>query len=106
MFPIIKHHLKTLAQASLNNRHFPAAFKSTTTIVLRKPGKLDYIKLNAYRPIALENTIGKVLESIIAKVLSYLIETYDLLSQQYYSRRLEQTIEDAMMLLIEQIYEA
>jgi hypothetical protein len=106
MFPIIKHHLKILAQASLNNGHFPAAFKSTTTIVLRKPGKPDYTKPNAYRPIALENTIGKVLESIIAEVLSYLIETYDLLPQQYYSGRPGRTIEDAMMLLTERIHEA
>ena len=55
--------------ASLNAGHYPACFKKTTTIVLRKPNKPDYTKPNAYRPIALENTIGKVLESVMAELV-------------------------------------
>jgi hypothetical protein len=106
MFPAIQHHLRALAQASFNNGHFPTAFKTTTTVILRKPGKPDYTKPNAYRPIALENTLGKVLESIIAEALSYLTETYALLPQQHYGGRPERTTEDAMMLLSERIHEA
>jgi hypothetical protein len=67
-------------QASINLRYFPKPFKHTTTIVLRKPGKPDYNKAKAYRPITLENTLGKVMESIMADIMSYLTKTYQLLS--------------------------
>jgi len=106
MFPIIKHHITALAQASFDMGHFPAPFKTTTTVVLRKPGKPDYTKPNAYRPIALENTLGKVLESIIAEILSYLTEEYQLLPPQHYGGRPGRTTEDAMMVLSERIHTA
>ena len=66
-------------QASINLGHFPKCFKNTDTIVLRKPAKPDYTQAKAYRPIALENTLGKVLESIMADIMSYLTETHELL---------------------------
>jgi len=66
-------------QASLDIGYFPKAFRTSTTVVLRKPAKPDYMKSKAYRPIALENTLGKVLESVIATVVSYLTEAYELL---------------------------
>jgi ribonuclease HI len=105
-FSTIQHHLLALAQASMNTGHFPTPFKTTTTVVLRKPMKPDYTKPNAYRPIALENTIGKVLESVIADVLSYLTESYELLPPQHFGGRPGRTAEDAMMLLSERIHRA
>jgi hypothetical protein len=44
----------------------PIRFKESTTIVLRKDKKKDYSLPSSYRPIALENTIAKVIEKIIA----------------------------------------
>ena len=75
-------------------------------LILRKPNKLDYTKPNAYRPIALENTIGKLIESIITKLLSYLIETHELLPPNHFGGRPQRTTEDAMMVLTENIYRA
>jgi hypothetical protein len=49
------------------------------TVVLQKLGRPDYSKSKAYRPIALENTIGKVFKSMIIEALSYLMETKELL---------------------------
>ena len=34
--------------------------------VLYKEGKADYLLLGSYRPIALENTLSKILERVIA----------------------------------------
>jgi len=65
-------------QASIRLGHFPKPFKHTTTVVLRKPSKPDYTKVKAYRPIALENTLGKIMESIMAENLSYITETHEL----------------------------
>jgi hypothetical protein len=79
----IKNHL-LLAQESFEIGYFPKIFKETKTHVLRKPKKSDYTKPNAYRPIALENTIGKVLESIMAKTISYLTEEHELLPANHF----------------------
>ena len=50
-----------------------------TIVFLRKPGKSDYTNPAAYRPIALLNTLGKVLESIIATRLKDIAEKHSLL---------------------------
>src|SRR6266496_1243388 len=75
-FEITQHHLLAMAKASVQLGHFPAPFKRTITLALRKPAKPDYTKPNAYRPIALENTLGKILESVMAETLSYLVEMH------------------------------
>src|SRR5271169_797062 len=105
-FPITQQHLLALAQSSINTRHFPTAFKTTTTVILRKQAKPDYTKPNAYRPIALEKTLGKLLESIMAEILSYLAETYNLLPVEHFGGRPGRTAEDAMIVLSERIHQA
>jgi Reverse transcriptase (RNA-dependent DNA polymerase)/Endonuclease-reverse transcriptase len=102
--PIIEHHLQALMQASLRIGHFPKPFKQTTTVVIRKPSRPDYTKVKAYRPIALENTIGKVMESVITDIISYLTETHELLPPHHYGGRPGRSAEDAMMIMSESIY--
>jgi ribonuclease HI len=105
-FKIARHHLRALIQASINTSHYPTAFKTTTTVVMRKPQKPDYTKANAYRPIALENTLGKIIESVITELMSYIIETYQLIPQQHFGGRPGRAGEDAMAVLVEKIKEA
>ena len=95
-----------MMQASINLGHFPSCFKTTMTIILCKSQKPDYTKPNAYRPIALENTLGKVLESIITDILSYLTETHQLLPLQHFGGRPGRSGEEAMTILSERIYMA
>src|SRR5579859_6755908 len=91
-FSALQPHLLTLAQACINTGHFPSTYKRTITIVLRKPSKPDDTKPNAYRPIALENTIGKILESIVTESLSYLIKTHDLLPANHFGGRVAKLV--------------
>src|SRR5947208_12151432 len=91
----LKHQILQLAKASFNIGHFPSTFKESTTLVLRKSNKPDYTKPNAYRPIALESTVGKLLESVIAEILSYLTGTYELLPNTHFGGRQRRTTEDA-----------
>ena len=72
-------------QASLNLGYFPKAFKETTTIVI-------YTIPKAYRPI------GKIFESVIAEIISYLIETYNLLPEEHFRGRPGRSTEDATVL--------
>ena len=41
---------------------------------LQKPKRKDYIVANNYRPISLLPTLGKALESLVAKRIGYLVE--------------------------------
>ena len=71
--------LTLLFQACVDQAYHPRAFKTANTITLKKRGKDDYSAPNAYRPIALLKTLGKVLESIILQKINHLAETYRLL---------------------------
>ena len=86
-FTTLSQHLLALAQASLESGHFPTIFKESMTIVLRKPNKSDYTKVKAYRPVALENTLGKVMESVVTEIICYLTETYELLPAYHFGGR-------------------
>lgn len=53
--------LTNLFNSCLSHGYHPQRFKESTTLVFRKPQKPNYNTPKAYRPIALLNTIGKVL---------------------------------------------
>lgn len=68
------------------------------------PRKEDYSLAESYRRIALLNTLGKALETMIARRVSDLAETYNLLlSQQMGARRIRST-ETALELLVESVH--
>ena len=48
-------------------------------IILYKEGKADYLFLKSYRPIALENTLSKILERVIADHIVDTAKKYALL---------------------------
>ena len=47
--------------------------------ILRKEGKVDYLLLGSYHPIALENTLSKILERVIADRIADTAKEYALL---------------------------
>ena len=74
--------------------------------ILRKSNKSNYTKSNIYRLIILDNTIDKLLESIITKLLNYLTETFHLFSRNHFKDKSSRIIENMMIVLIENIYTA
>jgi len=67
----LQYHILVLAQQSMSTGHFSQSFNETIMLVLRKSNKPNHMKLNMYHPIALESTVDKVLESIMADHISY-----------------------------------
>lgn len=94
-------HLKSIFSACVSQSFHPRSFKSANTIVLKKPGKEDYRVPKAYRPIALLDTIGKVLKSIIARRISDLAEALNLLPACQMSARRMRSTTTTLELLIE-----
>jgi hypothetical protein len=67
--------------------------------VLRKPGKPDYTVPGAYRPISLLNTLGKILEAVMARRLSIWAENHKLLPDTQFGGRRGRNTEQALLVL-------
>jgi Reverse transcriptase (RNA-dependent DNA polymerase)/Endonuclease-reverse transcriptase len=95
--------VQSLTQASWDWQHVPIAFRIARTVALRKPRKKDYSLAKAWRPIALLNTIGKIMEAVTARYLQDLAEKYDLLPEMQMGARKKRSTETALDLLLAQI---
>ncbi|KAI0992219.1 hypothetical protein K3495_g15967, partial [Podosphaera aphanis] len=71
--------LAKIFNACLSIGYHPKVFKESTTIVLRKLQKPTYDTPKSYRPIALLNTMGKLLEKLVANRISKAAEEFNLL---------------------------
>ena len=80
------------------NLHYDP-WKTFTTVVLWKPGKPHYDVPKAYRPIALLNTMWKVLTTIVADQITFLTEKHQLLPKNHFGGCPGCTTTDAMHLL-------
>jgi hypothetical protein len=96
--------LKPLFQACINLSYHPTAFCHCNTVPLRKPGKEDYSAPGAWRPIALLNTLGKGLESVIAQQILSFSEEFNLLPAQHMGARPGRSIDTALDVLVQQIH--
>src|SRR5699024_4252327 len=81
----------------------PNHFKVAETVSLRIPGKEDYTEAKSYRPVALLNTLGKILEKIIARRLSELVERFSLLPETHMGGRKGVSTDHALHWLLEKI---
>jgi hypothetical protein len=100
----ITEPLRNLYNSCIQLRYCPQHFRESVTVRLRKPGRSDYGQLKSFRPVALLNTIGKVMESILARRISYAVEKYNLLPKQHMGGRKGVSTEHAIHLLLERIH--
>lgn len=96
--------LADLFNACLSLGYHPKGFKESTTVVLRKPQKPRYDTPKSYRPIALLNTMGKLLEKLVANRLSKAAEDFNLLPEEQMGARPKRSTISAVELLTEQIH--
>ncbi|KAI1004857.1 hypothetical protein K3495_g3360 [Podosphaera aphanis] len=96
--------LAELFNACFNLGYHPKGFKESTTIVLRKPQKPKYDTLKAYRPIALLNTMDKLLEKLVANRISKAAEDFNLLPGEQMGAHPTRSTISAVELLTEQIH--
>jgi len=65
-----KERIVGLTRAAIHTGRHPAVWKRASGVVIRKPGKDDYIKLKAYHCIPLLSCMGKVVEKVVPELLS------------------------------------
>lgn len=103
---VLKEWIHAIFRASIRLGIMPTAWKTARILPLRKPNKPDYTVPKAYRPISLLSTLGKILELVVARRLSYWAETRDLLPTNQFGARPRRSCEQALILLLEKIKEA
>lgn len=79
--------------------YYPSRWNRTRIVVLRNPGKTDYTVPGAYRPIPLLNTLGKILEAVMAKRLLYCVESRGFLPEMQFGGRPGRNTEQAPLVL-------
>ena len=100
---LIVDRLLHVYKAMLERNLMYKPWKQSTTVVLRKPGKPRYDTPKAYRPIALLNTMWKVITAIVADHITYVTEKHHLLPANHFGGRPGRTTVDAMHLLTNRI---
>ena len=99
LWPYLHDTITHLFTKSIELGYHPYRWKRARIVVLKKPGKPDYSVPGAYRPISLLNTLGKILEAVIARRLSFWAETYKLLPDTQFGGRPGRNTEQALLVL-------
>lgn len=103
---LLTPHLRPIFRSTFSLRYYPDEWKVSRTIVLRKPSRPDYRATKAYRPIALLDTLSKILSACVAESLVYGAEKHDLLPPTQFGGRPGRTTTDALHLLVDRIKSA
>jgi len=93
---LIVLYLGPLYRATFKLGIYPNNWRESTTVVLRKPGKSDYSLPNVHRPVALLNTIGKVLSACVAEDLTSAVKEHGLLPINHFGCRPGRTTTDSL----------
>ena len=79
--PLIVPWLADVARVYFTIGYFLRLRRAIITVILYKEGKADYLLLGSYHPIALENTLSKILKRVIVKYIADTAKEHALLPQ-------------------------
>ncbi|GAA6058155.1 hypothetical protein NBRC10513_007298 [Rhodotorula toruloides] len=103
LLPHLLPHLVPLYRASLALGHVPSSWRDAACVVLCKPKKPDYRDPKAYRLMAFERCVAKVLERIVAARLAHLAELYSMFPRSHFGGRQRRSAEDAVVCVVDKI---
>ncbi|KAL2016473.1 hypothetical protein VTK56DRAFT_3494 [Thermocarpiscus australiensis] len=106
IWQVVKHYVLALFRALLADGVLPSQWRHAKIFPLKKPGKEGYTVAEAWRPISLLATLGKVLEAVVSERISHAVETHGLLPTNHFGARKQRPAEQALVFLQEQIYTA
>ncbi|GAA5913703.1 hypothetical protein JCM6882_002321 [Rhodosporidiobolus microsporus] len=93
LWPALAPRLVPLIRACLSLGHLPSSWRDATCVVLKKPKKPDYSNPKAYRLIAFERCVAKLVESVVARRLAYWAESH--LPKEHFGGRKGRSAEEA-----------
>ena len=77
--PLIIPWLTDVAKVYFIIGYFLRLRRAIITVILYKEGKVDYLLLGSYRPIALKHTLSKISENVMAEYIVDIAKEYALL---------------------------
>jgi ribonuclease HI len=94
--------LATLQMGLFHGIHHPR-WKSSVTVAIPKPNKPSYSDPKAYRPIQLLECLGKLMEKVVAKRITYDISKYEIVPFEQFGGRSSSSCIDAGLSLVHDI---
>ncbi|GAA5823383.1 hypothetical protein JCM11251_007587, partial [Rhodosporidiobolus azoricus] len=102
-WPTLRTRLVPLYAAILRTGFIPHSWRDAIAVVLKKPKKEDYSNTKAYRLITFERCIAKGIESIVAKRLAYIAESFGLLPPEHAGGRRGRSAQDVVSCIVDSI---
>ena len=95
-------YLEQVFNNSLKLSHYFLHFRRSVIVIMCKPkGNWDYINLKNYWPINQLNTLGKIIEAILATNIIYIAIVYNLLPKTHFGGQCGSYIKIAIPNLLE-----
>ena len=95
-----------LCNACIDVGRCPSPFKASITTALQKLAAKNLAKIRLYRPIALLNTLGRLVEAVVAERMQYLFAERNILLPTRLGGKKAICCEDALHMLTEGVYRA
>jgi hypothetical protein len=96
---VLTPHMAQAVGSCLARGALPVSYRESTTVVIRKEGKRDFSLPSSYRPIALENSLAKVIEKLVADRIAKAAEEHSLLPWNQMGARKQRSTYTALELL-------
>jgi len=88
-----------IADSCINLGYWPKYFKVSSTIIIPKPNKSSYDQPKAFQPIVFLNTLGKLIEKVIAERLQFTVASNDFIHLSQLGRLKFKSTMDASIVL-------
>lgn len=105
-WPLIKDRVGQLFRDCLRLGHYLKCFRQATLAIIQKPNKSDLSSPRSYRPIALLAVLGKGLERLIARNISWIAVAYKVLASQQFGALLLRSAVDLTTCLTHDVEDA
>jgi ribonuclease HI len=103
---LLAPYMGPIYRATFNIEHYPDDWAEYGTQVIRKPGKPDYRKRGAHRPVVYSDGWARGLNSGVGKNLQWACEKFGLLPPNHFGGRPGRTTTDAIMALVCKVKQA
>ena len=97
--PVLIDRLLLIFNAAIQLDTYYDPWRGSTMVIIRKPGKRDYLAPKAYRPITLLNTTAKLFSALIADRVLHILEKHNLLLNTHFVGRPGRFTTDSLHLL-------
>ena len=99
-------HLGPLFRATNMLEYYPQEWAHTEMLVMKKPGKPDYMTPSAWRPIVLSDGMAHLLNSCQTEEIITMCETHNILPANHFGARPGRTTMDSIHMLTKTVKDA